>query len=140
MFRFRRRAATTTTTLVADECSSFLDGTYLDRLLDAGAEAPAWSWIGVVAHSTPSALAQLVTAPIPPSERSDHRAWRVALGTIAEQVIATAIASGRSVEEIQALAIVPIEFAMMRTAVGPRTAIRLAASALQRTLDDRASR
>jgi hypothetical protein len=137
MFHFRRRARSTsaTPTLLADECASFLSGNYLDHLVDSAGEVPPWAWINAAAHATPDELDALARTPLPPPEiRVDYREWRIAMGLIAGRVLATARAADRPVEEIQSVALVPIEFSLMSSPVGPRTTLRLVESALERTI------
>jgi hypothetical protein len=136
MFRFRRRASPTPPppSLVADECESFLAGEYIDRLLDLDREVPAWAWINAIAHAAPARLAELAReASSPPSMRADYRAWHIVIRAIAEDVLTTATDTSSTVEEIQSLTLMPIEFALMSNPIGPRTTLRVVEHALKRT-------
>jgi hypothetical protein len=136
MFRFRRRATPTPapSSVVADECESFLAGEYIDRLLDLDREVPSWAWINAIAHAAPSRIVELASEPSsPPSMRADYRAWRMVIREIAEDVLATAMDTSATVEEIQSLTLMPIEFALMSNPIGPRTTLRVVEHALKRT-------
>jgi hypothetical protein len=136
MFRFRRRASApnSSTSFVADECESFLAGEYVDRLLDLDREIPAWAWVNTIAHAAPGRVAELANeTSMPPSMRADYRAWMTVIRAIAEDVLVAATDSATTVEEIQALTLMPIEFALMSNPVGPRTTLRVVEHALKRS-------
>jgi hypothetical protein len=120
--------------LVADECESFLSGVYVDHLLDRDREVPSWAWINLIAHASPERLAELANeGPSPSMARSDYRAWRIVIRTIAENVLAAATETATPIAEIQSLTLMPIEFALMANPVGPRTTLRVVEHALKRS-------
>jgi hypothetical protein len=136
MFRIRHKAHDTKaiSSDVAEECESFLSGGYLDRLNDRSVEIPAWAWINLVAHAAPARVEELSMAALGPSTmRADHRAWWIVVRAIAERMVVTATESATTIEEIQSLTLVPIEFALMSNPVGPRTTLRVVEQALERT-------
>ena len=136
MFRFRHHATPpkSTNSLVADECESFLSGAYVDHLLDLDREVPPWAWINLIAHASPERIAALAREDTSPSSvRSDYRAWRIVIRSIAENVLAAANKTATPIEEIQSVTLMPIEFALMANPVGPRTTLRVVEHALKRS-------
>jgi hypothetical protein len=134
MFRFRRRAATPapSSPTLADECESFLNGAYIEHLLDHDSEVPAWAWINAIAHAAPDRIAELANeSSIPRSKRADYRAWQVVIRAIAEEVMEAADGRPSDVEQIQVLTLMPLEFALMSNPIGPRTTLRVVEHALK---------
>lgn len=113
------------TTPFADECASFLAGTWCEEF-DEGRPLPTWSWINQVAHADAATLRTIAEAVLEPSARPVDRVRAV--------LARAALAASDGALDLPALqheVLVPIELSLMTgEAHSPRHVVELVTTAL----------
>ena len=85
------------------ECQAFLDGRYAEMMEEAGATAPPWSWMNLLAHGTMDEI-RLAADAI-----QDAEGWRMAQAYVAGEMV-EAIDGGRTtLRQLQRGVLVPLE-------------------------------
>jgi hypothetical protein len=107
------------TALLVEDCESVLAGTYVERLVDAGAPVPPWAWVSLLAHGTAQ---DLYRARHPSSARAGGEAalWWQARAHLATVVLDAARRT--PLATLQAAVLVPLELQLMAEGLeGPST-------------------
>jgi hypothetical protein len=99
---FRHRSDAEAEELIAG-CEAFLDGSYVEHLCRAGAPAPAWAWLNVIAHGTLDDLRALAAGPVPPS------VWPRARWFLAGEVLDAVEGGQCSLAGLQRDVLIPLE-------------------------------
>ncbi|MGE3621626.1 MAG: hypothetical protein AB7L84_14305 [Acidimicrobiia bacterium] len=108
--RWRRRSTDQSERLVA-ECEAFLEGRYLEHLVEAGCLAvPTWAWTNALAHGD---AARLRTLEASLGRKVGLAPWCEARLYVAGEVRDTARRIG-SLPWVQELALVPLELELAR--------------------------
>jgi hypothetical protein len=95
---------------LGDECEAYLRGEWAEFLLASGQGVPRWAWLNRVAHGPEKALRLMHRGPAWWGQHED--AWTEFRSPVVELLLKQAEETGRTVEEIQAGVLVPIELAL----------------------------
>jgi hypothetical protein len=95
---------------LGDECEAFLRGEWTEFLRASGQAVPRWAWLNRVAHGPEKALRLMHRGPVWLGQHDD--AWTEFRSSVVELLLKQAEDTGRSVEELQASVLVPIELAL----------------------------
>jgi hypothetical protein len=100
--RFWRRSRRRRQELVA-ECEAFLNGSYLDGLVDEGECLPPWVWINTLAHGQRADIEALADG------RGGHPGGTGAAQYFAREVLATVDLHGLDLRALQRELLIPVE-------------------------------
>lgn len=104
--RERPQHGGTETTGIADECSAFLAGRYLDHLQATGRPIPVWAYLNRLAHADVVEIERLGTR----TRRSrDRTGWTDAVVFMAGDLIAVARSCGMELRALQEQVLQPLE-------------------------------
>jgi hypothetical protein len=92
--------------VLANECSAFLNGTLAEYWDDKGLTVPVWAWTNLLAHGNEDRIADAVTRPC--CARRMARNWSEARSYLALEVLGL-LDESLSLEELQCEALVPLE-------------------------------
>ena len=94
------------------ECQAFLDGRFVEYVVDRDDDVPVWAWTNMLAHGTHEDL--LAPAVHLPVEWEDYlRPWLEARAYLAGEVLVAADRSG-PLTRVQRTALVPLELRLAR--------------------------
>ncbi len=91
------------------ECESFVEGHYVDLLLQNGTQVPGWAWLNQLAHADPNELAEMATGSVKHRGASASDVyWQRAVSLLAREIFIAAAREGCAVEELQRSVLVPL--------------------------------
>jgi hypothetical protein len=92
--------------VLANECSAFLNGTLAEYWDEKGVTVPVWAWTNLLAHGDEDRIAEVVLRPRC-ARRMVHN-WSVARSYLALEVLGL-LEESLSLEELQCEVLVPLE-------------------------------
>lgn len=95
---------------LGDECDAYLRGEWAEYLRARGYAVPRWAWLNRVAHAPEQALRLTQRDRVWCGRHEDD--WTEFQSSLADLLLKQADDTGRTVEEIQASVLVPIELAL----------------------------
>lgn len=95
---------------LGDECEAYLRGEWAEYLRAHGQAVPRWAWLNRVAHAPEEALRLAHRRPVWCGQHED--VWTEFRSSVADLLFKQAEDSGRTVDELQASVLVPIELAL----------------------------
>jgi hypothetical protein len=101
-----KREHTVGCSVLANECSAFLNGTLAEYWDDKGLVVPVWAWTNLLAHGDEDRIADAVTRPR--CSRRAARKWSVARSYLALEILGL-LHESLSLEELQGDVLVPLE-------------------------------
>src|SRR5687767_3886001 len=93
-----------------DECEAYLRGEWAEYLRAHGLAVPRWAWLNRVAHAPEQALRLTHRDRVWCGQHED--VWTEFRSSVADLLLKQADDTGRTVDEIQASVLVPIELAL----------------------------
>lgn len=93
---------------LADECTAFLDGRYVELLQAAGSPIPVWAWMNLLAHGTDAEIRE-AAARLP-----DVEGWERARSFVAAELVDAVDASDTSMDDVQREVLVPLELDVLQ--------------------------
>jgi hypothetical protein len=92
--------------VLANECSAFLNGTLAEYWHDKGLTVPVWAWTNLLAHGDEDRIADAVIRPR--CARAKARNWATARSYLALEILGL-LDESLSLEELQCEVLVPLE-------------------------------
>jgi hypothetical protein len=92
--------------VLANECSAFLNGTLAEYWDDKGRTVPVWAWTNLLAHGDEDRIADIVMRPR--CDRRMAREWSVARSYLALEILGL-LDESLSLEDLQCEVLVPLE-------------------------------
>jgi len=92
--------------VLANECTAFLNGTLAEYWDDKGLTVPVWAWTNLLAHGNEDRIADAVARPR--CARRMARNWSVARSYLALEILGL-LEESLSLEELQCEVLIPLE-------------------------------
>ena len=92
--------------VLANECSAFLNGTLAEYWDDKGLAVPVWAWTNLLAHGDEDRIADSVTRPR--CARRMARNWSIARSYLALEILGL-LDESLSLDELQCEVLIPLE-------------------------------